>query len=234
MTLYHDFGNQFFKLGEEALIPVSDFTVAGKKRRGFRATLNKLEALGYQFEILDTPLDEATYERLHDISRNWLGKQQEFYFSVGRFTPSYVNAAPVAVLKNEEGRIDAFCTLMPVEGSTTVSVDLIRWDKSLGLPFMDALYLHMILWAQAEGYERFNMGMATLSNVGQVPYGHLREKFAGRFYEHFNGLYSFQGLRQYKSKFNPDWESRFLIYHRGQNAWESLLKVTRVIRKKKI
>ncbi|WP_390504499.1 phosphatidylglycerol lysyltransferase domain-containing protein, partial [Staphylococcus pseudintermedius] len=49
-----------------------------------------------------------------------------------------------------------------------------------------------------------------------------------------NGLYSFQGLRQYKSKFNPDWESRFLIYHRGQNAWESLLKVTRVIRKKKI
>ncbi|EGQ0330948.1 TPA: bifunctional lysylphosphatidylglycerol flippase/synthetase MprF [Staphylococcus pseudintermedius] len=234
LTLYHDFGNQFFKLGEEALIPVSDFTVAGKKRRGFRATLNKLESLGYQFEILDTPLDEATYERLHDISRNWLGKRQEFYFSVGRFTPSYVNAAPVAVLKNEEGRIDAFCTLMPVEGSTTVSVDLIRWDKSLGLPFMDALYLHMILWAQAEGYERFNMGMATLSNVGQVPYGHLREKFAGRFYEHFNGLYSFQGLRQYKSKFNPDWESRFLIYHRGQNAWESLLKVTRVIRKKKI
>ncbi|ARJ51807.1 bifunctional lysylphosphatidylglycerol flippase/synthetase MprF [Staphylococcus lutrae] len=232
LTLYHDFGNQFFKLGEEALIPVTDFTVAGKKRRGFRATLNKLESLGYQFEILETPLKPAVYERLEEISHEWLGKQQEFYFSVGRFTPSYVNAAPVAVLKNERGRIDAFCTLMPIEGSTTVSVDLIRWDKSLGLPFMDALYLNMILWAQENGYDRFNMGMATLSNVGQVPYGHLREKFAGRFYEHFNGLYSFQGLRQYKSKFNPDWESRYLIYHRGQSAWESLIKVTRVIRKK--
>lgn len=70
----------FFKLGEEALIPVSDFTVAGKKRRGFRATLNKLESLGYQFEILDTPLDEATYERLHDISRNWLGETARILF----------------------------------------------------------------------------------------------------------------------------------------------------------
>ncbi len=233
LTLYHDFGNQFFKLGEEALINATDFTVAGKKRRGFRATLNKLESLGYQFEILETPLDDETYDRLHQISREWLGQQSEFYFSVGRFTPAYINAAPVGVLRNEAGRIDAFCTLMPVEGADTISVDLIRWDKSLGLPFMDALYLNMILWAQSEGYSRFNMGMATLSNVGQVPYGHIREKFAGRFYEHFNGLYSFQGLRQYKSKFNPDWESRFLVYHRGQSVWESLIKVTRVIRRKK-
>ncbi|MCS4485383.1 bifunctional lysylphosphatidylglycerol flippase/synthetase MprF [Staphylococcus americanisciuri] len=232
LPMYHDFGNQFFKLGEEALIDVQSFTVAGKKRRGFRATLNKFESLGYTFEILETPLDEKTYQRLRKISDIWLGQQSEFYFSVGHFNRTYVNAAPVAVLRNADGQIDAFATLMPVDRKTTISVDLIRWDRGIELPFMDGLYLHMILWAQSAEYERFNMGMATLSNVGQVPYGHMKEKVVGRFYEHFNGLYSFQGLRQYKSKFGPNWESRYLIYHRSQTVWECLLTVTRIIRKK--
>lgn len=53
------------------------------------------------------------------------------------------------------------------------------------------------------------MGMATLSNVGQLHYSYLRERLAGRVFEHFNGLYRFQGLRRYKSKYNPNWEPRF-------------------------
>ena len=39
--------------------------------------------------------------------------------------------------------------------------------------------------------------MATLSNVGQLNYSYPRER-SGRVFEHFNGLYRFQGLRKYK------------------------------------
>ena len=35
---------------------------------------------------------------------------------------------------------------------------------------------------------------------------------AGRVFEHFNGLYRFQGLRRYKEKYSPNWEPRFLVY----------------------
>ncbi len=45
MPLYHNFGNQFFKLGEEAIIDLTQFSTSGKKRRGFRATLNKFDEL---------------------------------------------------------------------------------------------------------------------------------------------------------------------------------------------
>ena len=31
MPLYHNFGNQFFKLGEEAIIDLTQFTTSGKK-----------------------------------------------------------------------------------------------------------------------------------------------------------------------------------------------------------
>ena len=30
MPLYHNFGNQFFKLGEEAIIDLTTFTTSGK------------------------------------------------------------------------------------------------------------------------------------------------------------------------------------------------------------
>ncbi len=52
----------------------------------------------------------------------------------------------------------------------------------------------MLLWSKEQGYTKFNMGMATLSNVGQLHYSYLRERLAGRVFEHFNGLYRFQGF----------------------------------------
>ena len=53
---------------------------------------------------------------------------------------------------------------------------------------------------------------------------------AGRVFEHFNGLYRFQGLRRYKEKYSPNWEPRFLVYQKHYSLWESMLKVMRVIR----
>ena len=75
------------------------------------------------------------------------------------------------------------------------------------------------------------MGMATLSNVGQVPFSFIGERLAGRVFEHFNGLYRFQGLRNYKEKFKPDWEPKFLVYSKKQSLWLSMVKVMNVIRK---
>ena len=95
-------------------------------------------------------------------------------------------------MKNEEGKVIAFCTLMPTYYNEAISVDLIRWLPDLDLPLMDGLYLHMLLWGKDKGYKAFNMGMATLSNVGQLNYSYPRERVAGRVFEHFNGLYRFQ------------------------------------------
>ncbi len=90
----------------------------------------------------------------------------------------------------------------------------------------------MLLWSKEQGYTKFNMGMATLSNVGQLHYSYLVERLAGRVFEHFNGLYRFQGLRRYKSKYNPNWEPRFLVYRKDNSLWQLLSKVMRVIRHK--
>lgn len=154
------------------------------------------------------------------------------HFSVGQFTEDYLEKAPIGVMKNDEGKIIAFCTLMPTHYNEAISVDLIRRLPDLDLPLMDGLYLHMLLWSKEKGYKAFNMGMATLSNVGQLDYSYHRERIAGRVFEHFNGLYRFQGLRRYKEKYSPGWEPRFLVYRKDSSLWYSMLKVMRVIRHK--
>lgn len=232
MPLYHNFGNQFFKLGEEAIIDLTQFTTSGKKRRGFRATLNKFEDLNIKFDIIEPPFSQELISELKEVSDQWLDGRNEMHFSVGQFTEDYLEKAPIGVMKNDEGKIIAFCTLMPTYYNEAISVDLIRWLPDLDLPLMDGLYLHMLLWGKEKGYKAFNMGMATLSNVGQLDYSYPRERIAGRVFEHFNGLYRFQGLRRYKEKYGPGWEPRFLVYRKDSSLWYSMLKVMRVIRHK--
>lgn len=232
MPLYHNFGNQFFKLGEEAIIDLTTFTTSGKKRRGFRATLNKFDDLNINFEVIEPPFSKEMIETLQHVSDQWLDGRNEMHFSVGQFSEAYLSKAPIGIMRNEEGKIIAFCTLMPTYFNDAISVDLIRWLPELDLPLMDGLYLHMLSWGKEKGYRSFNMGMATLSNVGQLHYSYLRERLAGRIFEHFNGLYRFQGLRRYKEKYGPNWEPRFLVYRKDASLWQSMIKVMRVIRHK--
>lgn len=232
MPLYHDFGNQFFKLGEEAVIDLTTFTTSGKKRRGFRATLNKIEEQNIHFEIIEPPFTDDFIHELKEVSDLWLDGKNEMHFSVGQFTKDYLSKAPIGILKADDGQIIAFCSLMPTHYNDSISVDLIRWRPEVDLPLMDGLYLHMLLWGQEQGYKAFNMGMATLSNVGQTEYSYWNERVAAKVFENFNTLYRFQGLRRYKDKFKPNWEPRYLVYSRHSSLWQSMQKVLRVIRSK--
>ncbi|MFP6334680.1 phosphatidylglycerol lysyltransferase domain-containing protein, partial [Bacillus subtilis] len=100
MSLYHSFGNQFFKLGEEAVIDLNEFTISGKKKRGLRATLNKLDDLKYTFEVIEPPFTQALITDLKTISDEWLADKKEMHFSVGSFNESYLSKAPIAIIKD--------------------------------------------------------------------------------------------------------------------------------------
>ena len=54
---------------------------------------------------------------------------------------------------------------------------------------------------------------------------------AGRVFEHFNGLYRFQGLRRYKENIAPIGNLDFSL-SKALFSVESMLKVMRVIRHK--
>ena len=77
---------------------------------------------------------------------------------------------------------------------------------------MDLLFVQMIQWARGAGYTWFNLGMAPLSGVGKNRYARPDERLARIAYDFGSRLYNYKGLRSFKEKFHPVWQSRFIAY----------------------
>ncbi|GAA3400055.1 bifunctional lysylphosphatidylglycerol flippase/synthetase MprF [Paenibacillus hodogayensis] len=213
LSVYHEHGYRFFKLGEEALVPLNTFTLTGKSNAALRSVKNRFVRDGFRFEVVEPPHGEALMAQLKEISDRWLDGRKEKGFSLGWFEPRYLQLAPIALLIDPQGDTIAFVSLMPCyDGGNTNSIDLMRHLPDTPNGTMDFLFVSLLEWSKEHGYGRFNMGMAPLSSVGQSESA-LREEKAARFVYHYGGhWYGFEGLRRYKDKFDPHWEPRFLAY----------------------
>lgn len=229
MALYHDFGYRFFKLGEEAIVDLNTFTIKGKKRAGLRAIYNRFEREGYTFHVEQPPFSSDFLNQLRNISDEWLGRKKEKGFSLGYFKEEYLQKAPIAVLKDEDGEIVAFMNIMPMYQEGEISIDLMRYSHKAPKGIMDALFIHLFQWGQEQGYTAFNMGMAPLSNVGTSFQSFWTERLAAVIFNNVSYLYSFSGLRSFKEKYKPEWRGKYLAYRKNRSLPATMFLVTRLI-----
>ncbi|AZB44001.1 bifunctional lysylphosphatidylglycerol flippase/synthetase MprF [Bacillus sp. FJAT-42376] len=233
LSLYHENGYQFFKLGEEAYVNLDEFTLTGKKKANLRAVKNKFEREGFVFTIAKPPFSDLFIEELEAVSFNWLRGRKEKGFSLGFFDRDYIQQAPVAVLRNAAGTMMAFATIMPVYDSETISIDLMRHSSEVPSGTMDMIFISIILDMKEQGYKWFNLGMAPLSNVGQNKYAFWSERAAARIYKHGQYFYQFEGIRKYKEKFASRWEPKYLAFSGRSTLPVTMLQLSRLIQTKK-
>lgn len=211
---YHDHGFSLFKLGEQAVVRIETFTLAGKRGEALRHGVNRAKREGASFAMLEHPLDESTWVELQQISDQWLAERDaaEKRFSLGSFDRDYLGRAPIAVVRQQE-RIVAFASLMPgYHDLRELSVDLMRHGLHAPPGTMDFLFASLIEYAREKGYREFNLGMAPLSGVGSTRFARADERLARLAYEYGNRLYNYKGLRSFKEKFHPEWRGAYLAY----------------------
>jgi phosphatidylglycerol lysyltransferase len=211
LHLYLDLGLSLLKLGEEARIPLNAFSLEGSARKGLRYTRRKLEKEGCRFEVRPAESAVALFDELKNISDTWLMEKntREKGFSLGFFQADYIKRCPVALVFRNQ-RIEAFANVWAGARSEEISLDLMRYLPQAPDDVMEYLFINMMLWAKAQGYQWFNLGMAPLSgleNRALAPLWNRLGAFVFRYGEHF---YNFQGLRQYKEKFGPQWRPKYL------------------------
>ncbi len=214
LHLYHDCGFALFKAGEMAQVPVADFTLAGRRNQSLRTAVNRAVRDGLTVELLEPPLDEALWSTLEAISNAWLRERGggEKSFSLGFFDRGYLSRAPLFVVRDGQ-RVLAFASLTPSYlGRRELGLDLMRHVPDAPSGTMDFLFTRVIEWARDEGYEWFNLGMAPLSGVGNVRYARPDERLAAVAYDYGSRLYNYKGLRSFKEKFHPLWQSRYIAY----------------------
>lgn len=211
--ILHEFGYEFMKLGEAAIVNLDDFTIAGQKMQKVRTCCNKINKLGYTFEVIEENISHEVLMEVKEVSDIWLNGRKEKGFSMGFFNEEYIKRGPIGLVRDNEGILKAFVTIMPTYGENKkLCSDLMRFSKNNPRGVMDYMFVKVMEWGKENGYKYFDFGSAPLSNVGTYKYSFLSEKIAFQLYMYGKGIYSFEGLRNFKGKYAHTWEPKFLAY----------------------
>lgn len=211
LPVYLDAGMRVFKLGENAYVPLPDFSLKGPSRANLRQGVNRAEREGLAFEVIPVDGVPAVLAEMRAISDAWLGEHHtaEKGFSMGAFDEAYVLRQPVALVRKSAQAV-AFATLMFTERKIEASVDLMRHLPDAPGGAMDFLFTKLMLHFQAQGFQRFGLGMAPLSGMAEHPLAPKWHRLGRLLFAHGEHFYNFQGLRAFKEKFDPQWEARYL------------------------
>ncbi len=211
LPIYIDLGLTLFKLGEEAIIPLPDFSLDGGGRKALRRTRKDTVKAGATFEMIPPEDTHVFLPGLKQISDEWLASKRtkEKGFSLGRFDDRYLKSFPVALIRIGDAVV-AFANVWVGADRTEISVDLMRYTSVAPPGVMEFLLIELMLWGKENGYQRFNLGMAPLSGIENRSLAPLWNRVGALLFSRGEPFYNFQGLRLYKEKFDPIWEPRYL------------------------
>lgn len=230
VPIYLEIGLSLLKLGEEARVNLTDFSLEGSASKPLRHWHRRPESEGCTFRIVPVAEVEPILSELKVISDAWLELKntREKRFSLGFFNEPYLLRRPVALVERE-GRKVGFANLWLGAEKEEISFDLMRHSPDAPSGVMDFLIIELILWGKQQGYRWLDLGMAPLSGLEKRQAAPLWNQLAGLIYRHGEHFYNFQGLRQYKEKFRPVWEPRYMASPGGMAQYRILADVSSLV-----
>jgi phosphatidylglycerol lysyltransferase len=209
---YLDIGFNVAKLGEEARVPLGDFSLEGPERRNLRRVCRTAVKDGCSFEMLSAQAVDEQVGALRAVSDAWLEakRAREKRFSLGFFDDDYVRRFPTGVVRRD-GQIIAFANAWPSGCHEEIEVDLMRFTPGAPPGIMRYALSEMMSWGKAEGYRWFNLGMAPLSGLTGSTIAPLWHRLGTAAFGHGERFYNFQGVREFKEWFHPVWVPKYLV-----------------------
>jgi phosphatidylglycerol lysyltransferase len=227
LQLYKQAGFDVISIGDEGIVNLDTFTMQGKEGKPLRSPVNKLTSAGYKFIIHQPPIPGSLLEELRAISDEWLTTMHgsEKKFSLGWFDDDYIRNSPIGAVHAPEGWVCAFANVISEYQLKEITIDLMRHRREIENGTMEFLFASFFQWAKAQGYHGFDLGLSSLSGVGEKFDDPAIERVMHWIYEHINQFYNFKGLHEFKEKFHPEWSPRYLIYPGTANLVQAWLAV---------
>lgn len=215
-AVFRRLGFKLLKIAEEAVVDLPGFSLAGGRRAALRAMVHKARRAGLSVERYDRAAgpDPVLDAALAEISAQWLAEKRlgEMGFTVGRFALDALDRAHVFVCRSP-ARIEAFCSWRPYDGGRAAVLDLMRRRSDAPSGVMDLLLADSLARLGEAGLHRASLANAPLASV-EARAGAL-ERGVGVLFENLGAVYGYKNLFQFKKKFAPRWEPRYLVYPRG-------------------
>jgi phosphatidylglycerol lysyltransferase len=230
LPFYQSMGLSILKFGEQGRVPLAECTLEGCEFKSIRHTHNLLLKEGFSFQIL-SPEEVAdlihTFKRIPD---DWLSSKRtkEMVFSLSCLHTDYLLWFPMAVVRKGEV-VYAFAKVLSGAKKEEISVDFIQFSHQAPAGIMDYLYVELMLWGKSQGYRWFNLGIAPLAGFEGGAFAPLWERTSTFIFPLGEYSNNFQTIRKYKEKFNPEWESRYIVAPGGLVFPKILLDVAMLV-----
>ncbi|AJK46635.1 bifunctional lysylphosphatidylglycerol flippase/synthetase MprF [Burkholderia plantarii] len=211
LPLYLDAGLTLVKLGEEAHIALDRFDLKGSNRSHLRYALRRGDRDAMSVEVIPPHGVPDMLPVLREISDDWLDSRdaREKSFSIAAFHDGYLATQSVMLVRQNDEPV-AFVTFMTTDLHTDATVGVMRHVPEASPYAMEYLFTQLALYLKEAGFRRLSLGMAPFSGMGTAPMSSVWHRL-GRVVWRFGGrFYNFRGLRAFKSKFEPQWEPRYL------------------------
>lgn len=230
LQIFVEMGLGLHKVGEEAVVVLPEFSLAGAPFKTMRAAYNKRQREGLTLRVAMPPHDPALFAELRAISDAWLGDKahREKGFSVGRFDIDYLNRFPIALVYRDR-KILAFANILAPGDGRRVAIDLMRYRPEEASGMMEFLFLALIERYRAAGAAEFSLGVAPLGGLSSRSVERLWNRFGRFLYRHGGAFYNFEGLRAFKQKFHPDWRPRYIAVPPGLSPTRAMVDVALLV-----
>ncbi len=211
---YCQHGLHVMKIGEDAIIFTRTFTLAGKAMANVRTSAKRAEKEGMRIVFSHGRVQDAEHlAQMGQISRAWLANKggTEKGFSMGHFAVHSNDELIYALAVDDAGEVQAFATFVPIYGRQGWGLDLMRRVEQNPPGTMELLLTRSIEYVKERGAGMVSLGLAPLSNINQTDET-LLESSIDFLTHRFGDPSKNQSLCNFKKKFQPCWESRYLVF----------------------
>ncbi|MGH2344664.1 MAG: bifunctional lysylphosphatidylglycerol flippase/synthetase MprF [Chloroflexota bacterium] len=222
MRAYRAEGMHATKLGEEAVIPLPDFSVdrlAKRVRRAARAIAGQ----GIEIHIgTMADLDRTLVDQCDAVSAAWLathgGVAQGFSMTSGPLPPPNDREHQVVLAAGPTGTVETprrllgFLTLAPAPAARALSLDHMRRVSDAPNGLTEALIIRAAEYFRDAGYSGISLNFAALSDK-ECPEGEGAAIRAARAAVFEGARYlPLRSLYRFNKKFDPVWSCRYALY----------------------
>ena len=161
----------------------------------------------------EPPHNRVLLQELDNVSNSWMrGGKQQWGFIQGRFDQAYLDEGPLYVVRNEGGAVVAFANGADPYVPGQATIDLMRYTPEAPSNTMDYLLLQTLRHCWEQGNATFNLGLAPLTSSPDSEPASAEERIVQQIAKLNQDFLAVEGLRQFKNKFEPEWNSQYLVY----------------------
>ncbi len=232
LPLYRATGMHDIYIGDEAIVDVQSFSLAGGHMKGLRQAANRIAKYGYTATFHDpsTLAPDVASKLTGLMSQSRRGETERgFSMMLGRiFDPRDEDLVLCAVWA-PDGSPAAMCQFVPASGIGGYSLDLMRRDRGNhpnGL--IDFALVSTIEHLKKNGARGLSMNFAAMRSILDGERGDgVAERVERWALKRMSSFLQIETLWRFNAKYEPSWIPRYIVYDSAEHLVPAVLAILR-------